>query len=363
MSRRVPSGAAERYDPAVPEDPRPPSPEGQSPPGPGRPDDEMAWGAPPPAPVIPPTAAPSAVPPGVPFPLSATGAAWMLRPRGVGELLDAAISLYRRHWLTFMGIVAILIVPFTVAQQYVTATFAPSFQEVRTFQDLQEVQAANLRLLVVGSVFVVVNLLIVVPLLTAALVRAVGDSYLGERATVGEAYRGALSRAGAVLGAVMLQLLIVVAIVAPVFFLIFVSRSGELAVLLFLGLGLVFTFILVRLLFAPSAVVIEGAGPTRALGRAWDLSRGAFWRTLGVMLLANLLAGVVNLILLLPVTLAQGPDLSEGWALRAVAASLAQVITTPFVTMMPVLLYFDLRIRKEGFDLAIMARELSRPAS
>ena len=48
------------------------------------------------------------------------------------------------------------------------------------------------------------------------------------------------------------------------------------------------------------------------------------------------------------------------WLPLAVGQALAQVLATPFSAMIAVLLYFDLRIRKEGFDLALMAQELKR---
>ena len=48
-----------------------------------------------------------------------------------------------------------------------------------------------------------------------------------------------------------------------------------------------------------------------------------------------------------------------GWPLYAIGISLAAIITTPFTTLITVLLYFDLRIRKEAFDLEVMAHEMS----
>jgi hypothetical protein len=70
------------------------------------------------------------------------------------------------------------------------------------------------------------------------------------------------------------------------------------------------------------------------------------------------LTGIANTILgLVPTALSYGLG-SWGWLLRAVGSAAASVVTTPFVTIVVVLLYFDQRIRKEGLDLSIMAQEL-----
>ncbi len=285
----------------------------------------------------------------------------MLRPRGAGELLDAAISLYRRNWRTFMAIAALVIVPFTVLQQYAVSTAVEPFRDIRSVQDLQAAHEASLRIFILSLALAAVGFLLVYPLITAALVRAVADSYLGERISVGRAYAAALRRLAPLLGAIVLQLLGVVAVFVPVVVVAIATGSAAVAVPLGMGALVVAMLVYARLLFAASAVVIEAAGPVRALVRSWELSLRSAWRILGVVLLAALLAGIVNIILVLPVNFVEGVRTGEAWVLPAIATSVAQVITNPFVTMMPVLLYFDLRIRKEGFDLAMMARELSRP--
>ena len=72
-----------------------------------------------------------------------------------------------------------------------------------------------------------------------------------------------------------------------------------------------------------------------------------------------LLASVIQGILTIPgsaVFAAIGP---AGWPFYAIGLSLAAILTTPFTTLITVLLYFDLRIRKEAFDLEVMAHEMS----
>src|SRR5947209_17779472 len=77
-----------------------------------------------------------------------------------------------------------------------------------------------------------------------------------------------------------------------------------------------------------------------------------------MLLVAGILTSVVGGVLQLPLTIAGAALGSGGWILAGVGAALAGIVTRPFAAIIGVLLYFDLRIRKEGLDLAIMAREL-----
>ncbi|HYV02763.1 MAG TPA: glycerophosphoryl diester phosphodiesterase membrane domain-containing protein, partial [Actinomycetota bacterium] len=124
----------------------------------------------------------------------------------------------------------------------------------------------------------------------------------------------------------------------------------------------------IRFTFGTTVVVIEGARGTKALRRSWRLAKGSFWRILGTLLLAAILAAVVTGIVTIPTTLiANGTgspftvEDASGWPIRAVGSTIASVIVTPFTALVRVLLYFDMRIRKEGFDIAVMAHDLATP--
>ncbi|MBW3561234.1 MAG: hypothetical protein KY437_01930 [Actinobacteria bacterium] len=232
-----------------------------------------------------------------------------LRERGIGELLDASIKLYRAHWQVFMGVVAIVVVPLTF---------------------LLNALAASGNWLALGLV-TVVNFFVLTPMLAAAIVKASADAYLGSDPGIAGTYRYAFGRIGPLLLVILLMtigiLLGFIALIIP---------------------GLI---LLVRWYFAPTIVVVEDERGTDAIKRAWRLSSGHFWKIVGTVLLAGILAGIVATIISLPF---QGP-----YVIRSLGESIASVITQPFTSIVGVMLYFDMRIRKEGFDLELMARELS----
>jgi hypothetical protein len=258
-----------------------------------------------------------------------------LRQMGIGEIIDTAIQLYRSQWLVLIGVVAFVLVPLYFLQGYLTRVFSsPALQTGRVSQaDVNVAFAATI-------VLVLVQFLIVQPFLVAAIARAATNVYLGEPVSIGSIYRFALTRVLSIL---------------------WISILSGLAILLgFILLIIPGILVWVRLAFATTVLVVEGEGGTKAIGRSWRLAAGHFWRLLGAFILAGLIAFIGSAVLTIPigiVALALGPN---GWALNALGNSLVTVLVTPFSTLITVLLYFDLRIRKEGYDIAVMTQELAQ---
>jgi hypothetical protein len=308
--------------------------------------------APPPRPDAPETGTPPG-PPAPPAPPSTwrAGSPIPLRPLKVGETIDAAIRLYRLHWKVFLGIVATVTVPFAAFQALLTQVVghpvrALPQEGVPTF--LTTLAGANCvpinpdGVLIVSGILLLVNLLFIRPFLTAAMVGAVGDAYVGQTPTVEGSYRLALSKLRSVL---LVEVLVGLSVLGG--FVLFVIPG---------------IIVAVRLMTASSAVVLEDVRGRKALSRSWRLTQDHAWRLFGTWLLASLLAGIVSGLLTAPVAyLANSMPCSTGWVLRAIAQIAVAVLVQPFVTAIPVLLYLDLRVRKEGLDLALMARELGPP--
>jgi hypothetical protein len=253
----------------------------------------------------------------------------------VGELLDAAINLYRRNWKTFMGIVAFVLVPVNLLQAFLTRTVGgqiTSPEEIGVGPD----GGALVATIIVGAA----TFLFIVPFLTAAIARATSEIYLGGSPGVGEIYRFALGRTRSILWVSLLSALVIVlglvALVIP---------------------GIIF---FIRYQFSTSIVVVEGQRGTKAMGRSWRLAKGYFWKILGLTILAGILTSIVGAILVIPLEIAANAIGESGWVLRGVGQSAAGIVTRPYQGILIVLLYFDMRIRKEGFDLALMAQELQR---
>src|SRR5687767_6119648 len=128
-----------------------------------------------------------------------------LRQMGIGELVDGAVKLYRRDWLALTGIAALVLVPLTFIQLWVTQSMVSS---VDVFATDAEFQAMTTQLILVTLVFAGVQLLIAQPFLVAAISRAAADAYLGELVTLGGTLRYALSRLPAILWVTIITLVV-----------------------------------------------------------------------------------------------------------------------------------------------------------
>jgi hypothetical protein len=237
-----------------------------------------------------------------------------LRAMGIGEILDAAIKLYQANWRTFMGIVAVLVVPFGLLVAFVD-TIGPE--------------------LAVG-VFLLGNFLVVRPLLEGAMAKAAADIYLGHDVEIGATYGYVAPLIGSLLWVIVLAGAAVL---------------GGFILLIIPGI-----FLLIRFYFAVVVVVVEGERGTAALRRSWRLVKGSTWRVLGIVLVIAIIGGILTAIISVPFTLLfAGTDV---FAFEILGDVIAGIIVEPFVALAVVLLYFDLRIRKEGYDLEVMARDL-----
>ena len=103
----------------------------------------------------------------------------------------------------------------------------------------------------------------------------------------------------------------------------------------------------VRWYFVWQAALVEGVGPREALSRSSDAVSGNWWRVVGIMFVVGLISGVVGLIL----------GFTVGF-IPIVGQTIAGMLVTPILLIASTLLYYDLRVRQEGYNLETMAREL-----
>ncbi len=115
-------------------------------------------------------------------------------------------------------------------------------------------------------------------------------------------------------------------------------------------------YIGVRLAVSVEALVVEGRRGSQAMGRSWELVGGHWWHAFGALVVAGLLTGLVNAVITAPFN-------NTGWFVQGIAAAIATVITLPYGVLVGVLLYLDLRARKENLTLEQLRTELQASAA
>jgi hypothetical protein len=111
----------------------------------------------------------------------------------------------------------------------------------------------------------------------------------------------------------------------------------------------------------PMIVMLEGRTASDAYSRSQELARDHAWRILGTLAVCFVLEMLAALgAAMLFGAIAGLAGLPERVA--TLFSSVAVVLTAPFSSVVVTLLYYDLRVRKEGFDLEMMALDLGAPA-
>jgi|SRR5579859_3429013 len=296
----------------------------------------------------------------------------VLRPLGIGELLDQAIRQYRRSFLNFIGILAVVQIPIGLLQfvvSLVSVQTNPALNASARNLDAPPSLSPAYLASQAGTLFiVVVSFVLVQGVATAAMTRAVADNYLGTRTGFTEAYRR--------IGGAWLPLigtLLVAALVGMVLFIWLLVPCVGWAT----GLGLLAFYSAVIVPLAAPIVVLEHKRGYAALRRGWDLARRRFWAVVGfvaLMFLFNLI--VVSGPNLIISAVFQGLILgAERGGNSATNLLTAQVIVQSLLTLVfsllyvplqligMTLLYFDLRVRTEGLDLAMLSQDAQAVAA
>jgi hypothetical protein len=291
----------------------------------------------------------------------------------VGELLDSAFTLYRRNFRLILAITAIVQVPLAlfsyIAYQLTGYQGAASRLQQLTANgatvSLADLKAPLITLASVGGAVLLVQVLLIQPVATAAMTRAVGDVYVDKPRSVGAVYRAVGRRLGAVLGVSALLFLagvgfvVLAGLVSLAAVVAIGPAGGVLLVLIFAATLFAVVFVYTRWLFAAPTVILEQLGPVAALRRSWRLVRGSTGRVFGITLLVGLITGILSGAVgaLLSVVTQFGDD-NVHLVLNQLATLIVSVLIQPISFIVVVLLYYDLRIRREAFDIEMLAASL-----
>ena len=274
-----------------------------------------------------------------------------MRPRRAPELVDASFQLLRRFYPQLLTVSAIAMAPGV-------------FLRILMRDKLSDPTALMTnRGAAIGSI-VVSTLCFAIA--DAVLLVAASEGYLEGTVDLGRALATGASRLFSVIVAVILRYLIIAFIFVVLIMAIGVfaatvirAKPGAVAVLIIVSpfvfwLG---AYVTLRTFAVANAVLLEHFGPGSALSRSWRLSRNCVWHiffslglawllyfvivliasTIGAMLLSASFTGILSAVLIIPIY--------------------------PLLAVVSTLLYYDLRIRKEGFDLEMMSRDIGSAAA
>ena len=259
-----------------------------------------------------------------------------LRPRSVGEVLDAAVLLYRARFGALMRVTIAVVVPVSLLTMLVLLSALPDesvgVTEISPVFGNTGDDAAQLGAIVVTTILTALSTAFV----TAAVTRIVADAYVGRTAQPGEAARDAGHRFLPIVGVTLVT-----------------TIGVTIGFVLCIVPGL---WLQVAWCIAIPVLMLERTKVIPALGRSFALTKTRFWLAFGVYWLSQLLV----------ITLSTGLAAGLGWVIQSsdsdtadviaqsVGNAVATIVTLPFAAAALVALYFDLRIRNEAFDVQMM---------
>jgi hypothetical protein len=260
-----------------------------------------------------------------------------LRPRGIGEILDAAVVLYRARFRRLVPVAAAVVIPVQALSAIVLLSAQPDrlnfgiTGSVTPQYNTSSVTTQLAAVIVVGLVTALSTAVI-----TAVCTRIVANAYIGQSSMARDAARAVRPRLFAVVGVSLVVL---------------VSEVIGLAVC-FIGVLYPLTVFAVAI----PVLILEGIGVWSATGRSVTLTKAHAMHVLGLVLTVQLLVAVVNTALVggVSVLLRSGNGIVAAVIGQSIASTVAGVLTTPFAATAIVVLYFDLRTRDEAFDVQLL---------
>ena len=275
----------------------------------------------------------------------------LYRPRAASEIVDAGFQLLRRDYRAYVTITAITYAPVLVALLVLQRALG-----VTPDEPSMPHLVATLGLTLVWY-----------SLAAGALTFAAADAYAGRPVDAAASLRRGASRMGATFVAMLAAYASVslsvglIGVVVPL--LAIGARRTSIALLVLLGFATaVLVLSLALYLFArwfavPTAHLLEEIGPFAGMRRSCQLSSDDKWRLLGTLLLIWVIYFVLS------IGLSVAGAVLRNVGAQQVLGALAAVFVYPLMPVTMTVLYYDARIRREGYDIDLLERELGEPSA
>jgi hypothetical protein len=294
-----------------------------------------------------------------------------------GEVLDGSFQTVRRNAAAMLGAALLAQTLATVVGEVITAETTSQGQSIAMWvSGMAPPDRVGLGFgLLIGAALLGLLSFFISIVLQGVMAVPVARSVLNWRTGFKEMWKLSRSRIGSLVAYGGLQILagitLGVVLMGAVLLLVDGMRGASALVLvpLFIGSILTVLWLSIRLMVVPAAIVVEDRDVLDGLRRSWHLTRHNWWRIFGIVLVTSLLVGIISQIVLIPLNLASGGLSSviaphggdDGQRALDAGIGVATIIITAvvgavgyaFQTSVLGLLYMDLRMRKEGLDLAL----------
>ncbi len=271
--------------------------------------------------------------------------ATQFQPMSIGQILDRAFRLYRANFVRFLTIVAVIQVPVALISMIIMLWVQSSARTVvETSSNGPQFNSTVIIATVVGGIVFALAVILAQFLSNAALIKNVSASYTGGDVSVGQAYRLVLPR---LLTIVLASILVTILV--------------GLGLILLVVPGIIFMF---WFTLTTQCIVVENISATRGMKRSKQLVKGNLGKVFGLSFVVALITYVATFLFtsvgrLICAALTEEQVMART-VINQVFSTAANILVMPISAAAMILLYYDFRIRKEGFDLEMLAKSLSQ---
>jgi hypothetical protein len=289
-----------------------------------------------------------------------------LRQMEFGEILDGALQVFRRHFGLFLKLsLAVMWLPLAFSVYWRMRFFG--LQAAGPEQAVAAFQSQMLPIFLWGFAWGVIYSAGML-LLTASSIRVISDSFLGREPQFGEALVFGVRRivslflVGLGKGLLIFLLVMLCSVAIGVTATLGKTMGGAAVGLVFaevVGMIWLLLFVISGYMVTTPVVVLETLPSAfDAFGRSWELTKNAKLRVFWLVFVASLVASILPAVVLSAVgglVSELAPAAAFAWT---IVAAILPVVLTPIVPCVLTLAYYDLRVRREGFDLQLLSEQL-----
>ena len=287
-----------------------------------------------------------------------------IRPMSFGEILDGSLTLYRRNFGVFLRLaIASLIVPVLLVAYFMI------FMVDRAMMAFMMMMIDPVLIVMLG--LIAVTYIIGTLMMTAGTIRVISDSYLDRSATFGQAIGLGVSKIwplfivgiakGLLIGLLAAVVGFVLAVLGPM-----VGGSGTGGKVMVGVAGVVGVWFCIWIacgygVTTPIIVLEKLGGSLNAFGRSWGLTKGSRGKVVGLFIVAYLLFSFVPQLILQFIAGAVIRSSAGGSTLGTVllaSSYVLPIVLFPAISCVITLMYYDLRVRREAFDLQMLSQQL-----
>ena len=294
------------------------------------------------------------------------------KPLSFGEILDVTFHTIKENFSKLFLIMLIFTGPLELLQSVaktlggVSLLRAPnSGTGIASLLDTFT-QAEMMQNTILDTVYLLLLIFISAPMAYASLIVATDQIRKKEPVNILSSIKRAFSRYWALLGGSIVNVLIMSALIIGITVIIiaYIAISGgagaftglavgnfagfgiHLAVIIILGLGTFcgFIYLITRWSFFFAAIVFEKVSP--GLRKSWKLTRGHFWRLVGLLIVISIIIMIITAIIQIAVYFFLGNSV-----LASLLISLLSIPISMTSYIAYAIIYFDLRVRNEAMDL------------